>query len=778
MAESAAMTPATLRSTYSSSSCSRHRNRRPAGFILTGAIAAMAAISIQSQLSAAQFTYTPVNSAADLWSAGTNWSGVPVSAVDTRLTFVGNNAAVLADGIANTNADDISGAFQLNILDLQGTGPANGGAVVNVNSTSPATGLTLITSAATPVVNLNALAGSSGLAYNVNSALSLANNTLFAGTGTATFNFNGGVSGSGVMLTKSGSSTLRLGGTTTLASLAIGSNTAGGSVIALAGSNLSVGTGLAGQTLSIGAAAGTASTGTLDVSASSSLNVNVPTVVVGSTGSGGTGQGILTLSSSNNITAGTSFVIANSGSVFNNVTSTVTAPAGSSTSIQTPILTIGGNKSRGEFILGSGALLDLTGISGARAAMTVGSTNAGGGSGSWTGLANFTNGTFHGYLSSLVIGNRTVTSSTASVDGTMTLSINSGNHLDVNGSSATLGGVVVIGRALGGTTTGTATGTLTIGNLDSSSQIVSTNNGTAILLGVNGTGPTGSGTLNLNGGTLGITTTGSAIAGGTGTSTVNFNGTTLKAGASSGSWISGLTNANVSTGGAKIDSNGFSLAVPQALVHDPALGATPDGGLMKFGAGALILSGSETYTGSTIVNDGELMVIGNVTGGGAVAANFGTVLGGTGTISGATTIAGGATLRAGDGISASGALTLGGNLVLNDNSVIQLALGSALTHSSLARTGSGLWAFDNDQAFSLVNAGATVGTYDNVISGLSTDPGAAAWIIATSGFVGTFSYDGAGGVDLTVTSVPEPRAVTALIGGIGVLLGLRHRRKN
>jgi hypothetical protein len=178
----------------------------------------MAAMGIETQLPAAQFTYTPVNSAADLWSAGTNWSGVPVSAADTRLTFVGNNATVLADSIINTNTNDLSGAFQLNILDLQGTGPASGGAVININSTSPATGLTLVTSGATPIVNLNALTGSSGLTYNVNSAVTLANNTLFTGTGAATFNFNGGLSGNSVTLTKSGSSVLRLGGTTTLAS--------------------------------------------------------------------------------------------------------------------------------------------------------------------------------------------------------------------------------------------------------------------------------------------------------------------------------------------------------------------------------------------------------------------------------------------------------------------------------------------------------------------------------------------------------------------------------
>ena len=121
---------------------------------------------------------------------------------------------------------------------------------------------------------------------------------------------------------------------------------------------------------------------------------------------------------------------------------------------------------------------------------------------------------------------------------------------------------------------------------------------------------------------------------------------------------------------------------------------------------------------------------------------------------------------------------MGGNLTLGDNSVIRLALGDASSHSSLIRSGLGTWTFDSNQLFSIVDAGASIGTYDNVISGLSVDPGVTSWLIGTAGFTGTFTHDGAGGVDLTLALVPEPGVASALIASVGVLLGLNRRRKN
>ena len=99
------------------------------------------------------------------------------------------------------------------------------------------------------------------------------------------------------------------------------------------------------------------------------------------------------------------------------------------------------------------------------------------------------------------------------------------------------------------------------------------------------------------------------------------------------------------------------------------------------------------------------------------------------------------------------------NLTFADGARIELTLGAAGAHSSLVRSG-GTWAFDSDQAFTFIFTNAAAGTYNNIISGLTgTEVGLATigtWTITNDGAVGTFSYDGAGGVDLNMSVIPEP----------------------
>lgn len=124
-----------------------------------------------------------------------------------------------------------------------------------------------------------------------------------------------------------------------------------------------------------------------------------------------------------------------------------------------------------------------------------------------------------------------------------------------------------------------------------------------VVFGASNDGGTGGGTLNLNGGTL----TGSSFTAGpqTGSKIFKFNGGTLLPAADADNFISAGITGVVSTGGAKINTNGFSATINAPLTHDAELGGA-DGGLTKMGTGTLRLNGANTYTGATVVQAGTL----------------------------------------------------------------------------------------------------------------------------------------------------------------------------
>lgn len=152
----------------------------------------------------------------------------------------------------------------------------------------------------------------------------------------------------------------------------------------------------------------------------------------------------------------------------------------------------------------------------------------------------------------------------------------------VNISAGSLVAATVLTVGQSGTGTLNLSGTANVGA-----------NGDGVLI---GSAAGGSGTLNLNGGTL----TARRLAGVSGGfSGVNFNGGLLKAAAGANADFFNLINtATILPGGAFIDTSGQTLTVGTSFGGS--------GGLTKSGSGTLVLSGTNGYTGPTTVSTGTL----------------------------------------------------------------------------------------------------------------------------------------------------------------------------
>jgi fibronectin-binding autotransporter adhesin len=113
--------------------------------------------------------------------------------------------------------------------------------------------------------------------------------------------------------------------------------------------------------------------------------------------------------------------------------------------------------------------------------------------------------------------------------------------------------------------------------------------------------------FNLSGGTL-QTSGFSQFASANETGTVNFNGGTLQATQSGASLLSGVSHAYIQSGGLVLNASIGSVTISQSLQHDVTPGAPAvDGGLTLIG-GQLTLSGSNSYTGSTILENAVLNI--------------------------------------------------------------------------------------------------------------------------------------------------------------------------
>ncbi|MGN6554879.1 MAG: beta strand repeat-containing protein [Verrucomicrobiota bacterium] len=290
------------------------------------------------------------------------------------------------------------------------------------------------------------------------------------------------------------------------------------------------------------------------------------------------------------------------------------------------------------------------------------------------------------------------------------------------------------------------------------------------------------GVVNLDGGILAANRVGTATSSAqTGMSfnpsaTFNFNGGTLLARNNSATFFQGSTvapiipiKAVVKAGGAIIDTDGFSVSVLEPLVHDTALGSTPDGGLIKNGTGTLTLTAASSYSGPTLVNNGTLLVNGWI-GPTTVSVESGATIGGSGLISGNVTVKPNGTATAG-AANVVGTLTVVGDLTLQAGATAFMELNKAAVINDQIRasgatpttiTYAGTLALTNlsgslapGDTFKLFSASNYVGSFSAIIPetpgfGLGWDTNA----LATSGTLA-----------VVAVAVPVPQITTFGVAG-------------
>lgn len=255
---------------------------------------------------------------------------------------------------------------------------------------------------------------------------------------------------------------------------------------------------------------------------------------------------------------------------------------------------------------------------------------------------------FNGGAVSFNVGNQQTYANPLDVDGPGTIVSAGGNNNIVSG---TWSGTNTLNISM-------ASGTFTVGGDVSGFHgtiALGSSGGTFRFYGSTGSADTtfdlGNGTVTLNN-RNGVTVTLGALTGGGGTFLSGAGAVNAPS-----TYIIGGKNLDTTFAGTVMDANS------SRITH-----------ITKVGTGAWKLTGANSYSGTTTVNLGTLLVDGNQSAAvGQVTVNTGATLGGNGLIGGAVTVNSNAILAPGDGV---GTLTINNNLLLGANAVLNFELGA------------------------------------------------------------------------------------------------------
>jgi autotransporter-associated beta strand protein len=313
-------------------------------------------------------------------------------------------------------------------------------------------------------------------------------------------------------------------------------------------------------------------------------------------------------------------------------------------------------------------------------------------------------------------------------------------------------------------------------------------------------------TLNLNGGTVDLTYSGSGVSYHNESFAIGTNGINVGGSAPSSIIMTGsATNEHVGIG--LIGSRAFTVndvtgspAVDFLVAAEIEDGNAGAGSLLKMGTGTMEFAADTSYTGFTQISEGTLLVNAKLNGTTGVEVSAGATLGGNGTIAlggvGTISVHDQGTLAPGTGL---GTLTID-SLNSNAATVLSLMPEAAFVFELNAGLQSDKIALTNGAFGDIAFSGNTIDFLD-LSSGLleagtytlltaDVEQAYTGLVFDSAGFITEGLQIGSGlegynelslqlqGNDIVLNVVPEPASVLTLAGGVAMLLGMRRRRGN